>query len=306
MGKKITTCDFVTKAKIFHGDKYDYSNVEYISSTKKIRIICSIHGEFSITPSNHLAGSGCKECYFFTKRGDKLNFIEKSKIIHENKYSYEYVEYKNANTKVKIICNEHGEFFQKPYDHMNKKMRCPLCTKNKKYTAETFIDVANKLHNFKYDYSSMKFDGINKEICIICPEHGETYQTPRNHIRTVGCNECSLINKTSKPVKNIKKILSKYNVISEYIFDDCKNKKPLPFDLYIPEINICIEYDGRQHYEPIEHWGGVESLKCIQHNDKIKTQYCKDNNIFLLRIKYDEDHIKSVKIFFKNTLNIEL
>ena len=104
----------------------------------------------------------------------------------------------------------------------------------------------------------------------------------------------------------MKEILSSFNFESEKRFDDCRNVKPLPFDLYVPILNLCIEYDGRQHFEPIEHWGGFDGLLLTQTNDFIKNQYCNDNNINLLRIRYDEDHVSVLKEYFKSNFNIEL
>lgn len=78
------------------------------------------------------------------------------------------------------------------------------------------------------------------------------------------------------------------NFIQEYKFSDCKNKKPLPFDFYLPDYNICIECDGIQHFKPIKYYGGEEKFIQRQQNDKIKTQYCKNNNIKLIRIPYQD------------------
>ena len=72
-------------------------------------------------------------------------------------------------------------------------------------------------------------------------------------------------------------------------FEDCKDKKQLPFDFYLPDYNCCIEYDGRQHFQAIEYWGGEEVFQLTQFHDQIKNDYCKENNIRLIRIKYDED-----------------
>ena len=79
---------------------------------------------------------------------------------------------------------------------------------------------------------------------------------------------------------------------TEKRFKECKNKKTLPFDIYIENLNLCIEYDGRQHFESIEHWGGIKSLQKTKENDKIKNEYCKKRGINLIRIKYNEDIIK--------------
>ena len=104
--------------------------------------------------------------------------------------------------------------------------------------------------------------------------------------RGVGCPIC----KESKGEKTIREYLEKNNIEfkQEYKFKNCKYKKELPFDFYIPEYNLCIEFDGKQHFKPIEHFGGEEYFEIIQIRDKIKNNYCKDNGINLLRISYTE------------------
>ena len=86
--------------------------------------------------------------------------------------------------------------------------------------------------------------------------------------------------------------------VEEKRFDDCRNILPLPFDFYLPEYNICIEFDGKQHFESISYWGGDDGLINRQHNDNIKNNYCYEKNIELIRIRYDEkinDKLKKLK-----------
>jgi hypothetical protein len=122
------TEQFISKATKIHGDRYDYSNVNYINAKTKIDIICRVHGLFFQTPSNHLSNYNCQKCSNNYK-SDTLSFIEKAKIIHGNKYDYSYVNYINANLPVRIICREHGAFNQIPDFHINRKCNCPKCAK---------------------------------------------------------------------------------------------------------------------------------------------------------------------------------
>ena len=122
--------DFISKAIKVHGDKYDYSRVEYINCHTKICIICPKHGEFWQIPSEHLNGRGCKKCgdelRGLNQRLSKEEFIIRSKNIHDNKYDYSRVEYVNSETKVCIICPEHGEFWQIAHSHL-QGYGCPHC-----------------------------------------------------------------------------------------------------------------------------------------------------------------------------------
>lgn len=128
--KNMDVNNFIEKARKVHGDKYDYSKVEYINSSIKICIVCSEHGEFWQTPHAHLSGQGCPQ-ERYTKVSLKLRngkdfFVEKAKEIHGDIYDYSKVEYKNNKIKVCIICPKHGEFWQAPSMHLSGNS-CPKC-----------------------------------------------------------------------------------------------------------------------------------------------------------------------------------
>ncbi len=185
--------NFITKAHKVHGDKYDYSNVEYVNYETKVCIICPEHGEFWQTPHNHLNGKGCPKCsgcYVPTTE----EWIVSARKVHGNKYDYSKVEYANNKTKVCIICAEHGEFWQKPNNH-NNGQGCPKCGfeksyENKTLTKEEFIKKAKKAHYNKYEYTKVNYINTQTKVCIICPEHGEFWQTPNSHIQGHGCPKC--------------------------------------------------------------------------------------------------------------------
>lgn len=130
MAKAKTKEWFINKALEIHGDKYNYSKVEYVNSSTKVCILCPEHGEFWQTPSNHLKGKGCKQCAISqiakSKRLSLTSFVEKSYKVHGGKYNYSKVEYQNNSTKVLIICPIHGEFWQTPAAHI-KGQGCPKC-----------------------------------------------------------------------------------------------------------------------------------------------------------------------------------
>jgi very-short-patch-repair endonuclease len=292
MSKRKTTCEFIIDCKVRHLDKYDYSLVEYINNKTKIKIICPIHGVFEQTPNNHLnVGNGCPFCSN-NKKMTTLDFIKKSKEIHGDKYDYSNTKYTNSLTKVEIICNIHGSFFMTPNNHISKKYNCPKCKKNIQLTTEKFIEKSKKTHNNKYDYSLVEYKNVKSKVKIICPKHGMFEQKSYNHLNGVGCPFC----KTSKGEKKIEKYLNDKNIkyIRQYKFKKCINKRMLPFDFYLPEYNMCIEYNGRQHYETIEYFGGKSKLKYIKNNDKIKEVFCKENNIELLKIKFNEKIIEKL------------
>ena len=281
-----------------HDNTYNYSLVEYINSHTKVKIICKKHGIFEQTPSNHLKGKGCPKCYGNHKKSNTL-IINDFNYVHNDVYDYSLVDYKNNKTKIKIICKEHGIFEQTPYSHLSGS-GCPKCYGNNKKTTDSIIINFNIIHNDKYDYSLVEYTGYQKKVKIICQKHGVFKQTPKNHILGQGCPICNF----SKGEEEIKKYLDINNITYKYqfIFNDCKYKKPLKFDFYLPDYNICIEYDGKQHFEKYKFEKDDKNLKIRKIRDEIKTNYCKINNIKLIRIKYNENikkKLNGIKTNFK-------
>jgi len=229
--------------------------------------------------------------------------IKKAKSIHGDKYDYSNVKYVNHYSNVKIICKTHGIFEQLPSNHI-KGCGCPICSSNKKLTNGTFIKKAKLIHGDKYDYSNVKYNNINDKVIISCKKYNHTFkQSPNNQLRGRGCLKC----KSSKYEDIIKKYLINNTIefIPQKIFNDCKNILHLPFDFYLPNHNTCIEFDGHHHFKPIN-WSGKlsktqlnEPFKKCNYNDKIKTKYCKQNNIRLIRISYKENVEQKLKEFIK-------
>ena len=206
MSNKLTKEIFIEKSRKIHGEKYDYSKVEYINSQTKVCIICPEHGEFWQTPNGHLSGYGCSKCGHINTSSKKTSctkeFIEKARKVHGEKYDYSKVEYKNTRTKVCIICHIHGEFWQTPNDHLNGQ-GCKKCgDRNKKEkqlsSTEEFIEKARKVHGDKYDYSKVEYRGSYEKVHIICPIHGEFLQTPITHLKSYGCPKCALEGRQEK------------------------------------------------------------------------------------------------------------
>ena len=292
---KKTSEEFIKEANLVHGDKYDYSLVKYETSKNKIKIICPIHGVFEQTPDSHInKKSKCPKCVNNKKLSNE-EFIEKANLVHGNKYDYSLCEYNNDLSKINIICLKHGKFMVKAGNHLRGD-NCSMCTNNKKLTNEEFIEKANLVHGDKYDYSLVKYNGQKNKIKIICNKHGIFEQNPNNHLNNNGCPIC----KESKGEKIIRDFLNTKNInyTPQHRFPDCKNILTLPFDFYLPEHNSCIEFNGRQHYEPIKKWGGINNLKEIQKRDKIKMEYCKTNNIPLINIKYNDNVLNKLEKLF--------
>jgi very-short-patch-repair endonuclease len=278
MPKKLTTEEFILKSKEIHGDKYDYSQVTYINNSTPVEIIHDVVA-YEQLPQNHLKGFKCEN----NKKMTENDFIRKSKEIHGDKYDYSLVDFKNVRSKIKIIYN--GVIYEQlGYAHLQGKSpeMVPF-----KITNDVFIEKSKIIHGDIFDYSLVDCNGSNNKVKLIYKE--KVYkQCLSDHLR--GHLPRGIII-DSKGVRDIISILEdrkiKYN--REHYYKDCKNVNYLRFDFYLPDYNILIEYDGRQHFEVVDIWGGEEGLKKTKINDNIKNDYCKKNGIPLLRISHFEN-----------------
>ena len=220
-----------------------------------------------------------------SKRKSNDEFIGEAQLIHHNKYDYSKVEYANNKTKVCIICPEHGEFWQTPSDHLNGK-GCPQCAGNIRCDKDTFIEKAKHMHNDRYDYSKVEYVNAHTKVCIICPEHGEFWQTPNNHLNGNGCPLC----KNRKIGDVLRDTVEDFSNKSNEIHDitDClkalsPQQRNREIDVYIPSLKLGIEYNGL-------HW----------HSERLG----KDKNYHLDKLnKCNEQGIKLIQIFEDEWIN---
>jgi hypothetical protein len=277
--------------KIFD-HKYDYSLVNYVNNTTKVKIKCPYHGIFEQTPMKHLSGHHCIYCSRIKSNTGK--FIKKANLKHNNKYSYSLVNYVNSKTKVEIECHEHGVFHQTPNSHL-LGYGCSHCSGNYRMNADDFIIKCKDRYGNKYDYTKTVYINAKTKVGIKCHEHGYFFKIPYNFLKGYECKRCS--NVISLGENQINSLLCKnqINFLEQHSFDGCKHKNKLQFDFYLPEHNTCIEYDGKQHFESIDFFGGEESFNKQKIKDNIKNKYCKDNNIELIRIPYwDFNNIEKI------------
>ena len=204
---KLTTEEFIEKAKVVHGDRYDYSKVEYVDLKTKVCIICKKHGEFWQVPHSHIKGHGCKKCANKIKQPKQTytqeEIIARIRSLFGERYSYEKVEYKAMKVPISLVChekdvngNEHGEFSIRPDNIFSGKQGCPKCyddrrSRLQRKPLETFIEEAKKIHGDLYEYHKVDYVNTNSKVCIVCKIHGDFWQTPSNHLKGQGCPYCS-------------------------------------------------------------------------------------------------------------------
>lgn len=191
---------FIKNAQKVHGDRYDYSEFDFLSPVTKGRIICKEHGGFDQTPRSHMYGYGCKECGFVATgnglRSSLAVFLMEAHKVHGSRYDYSQFEYITSKTKGTIVCKEHGAFEQSPEVHVQMKCECPLCgfvkkgLSKKKNAAKAFAIKAAKMHDDRYDYSLFRYISVHDKGQIICKKHGVFLQKPVKHLSGQGCPDC--------------------------------------------------------------------------------------------------------------------
>ena len=278
----ITTENFIKRARNVHGDKYDYSKVEYKGPKNKICIICPEHGEFWQLPHSHLSGNGCRKCNSKKQTKTKEKFIEDAKKVHGNKYDYSKVEYVNSHTKVCIICPEHGEFWQFPHSHLNgfgcRKCTNKLLSEKRRDTKEEFIDKAKTIHGDKYDYSKVEYVNNRTKVCIICPEHGEFWQTPYNHVgQKQGCPKCG-----HKTISDKKKTITTEEWVkrAREIHGDRYSYEKTVYTGYRNKVIITCPIHGDFEQLSYDHLQGKGCRKCRKSRMEVEmTNFLNDNNV---------------------------
>ena len=298
-GHKLTNKEFKERINEIFGERYDLSkaDVENRDEKGRICIICPEHGEFYKTPNNILLGHGCPKCAF-KKMGDAKSkttkwFIEKAKEIHGDKYNYNKVKYNGNRNKVCIICPEHGEFWQTPNNHL-KGEGCKFCafdelSKKKKMDIKSFIEKSIKIHNNKYDYRKVDLENRDEKgrVCIICPEHGEFWQTPNSHLQGNGCKKCS---KSNPPIKlTTEEFIERAKAVHGDKYDYSKVK----YEGTAKKVTIICPIHGEFRQIGFLHLKGCKCPKCSD-NQKLTTEEFIERAKAVHGDKYDYSKVKYI------------
>ena len=264
---------------------------KYINAKTPILHLCSIHNyKWKISPTNALNGCGCPLC-----KGEKIHnafikshdqYVEELKLLNPNIKVLE--KYKGALTPILHRCLIDGHEWSPVPDSVLKGRGCPKCglrriAESHRMTNEEYTE---RLKEINPNIIALE-EYINSQTPILhkCLIDGYEWKIrPKNTLNGVGCPECY----ESKGERKIRIWLEKNNIdyIHQHKYEDCKDIYPLPFDFYLPTYDVLIEYDGEQHFRPIDLFGGQEYFEYIQKHDSIKNEYCKNNDIPLLRIPY--------------------
>ena len=284
---------FKEKSFRIHNGKYDESKVEYINASTKVCIIChekdyngNEHGEFWITPLHYLSGQGCPKCNKKHYLPEEIKDKCKS-TLHGMGISFENSVFVDMETKIKCVCEKHGEFEKYPYQIINRGEGCPKCgfeekcLKSRK-TNEEFIEGVKKVHGDKYDVSGVTYEVGYKTIYPVCHvkykngvEHGPFPITPNNFLQGYGCPKCSRMHSNGEI--EFSDFISSLEKNVTFEDRDVLNGKEI--DLFLPERNIGFEFNGL-------YWHSDSKKGKNYHLDK--TNEAIRNNINLYHVFEDE------------------
>ena len=275
-GPAVTTESFIARLEDIYPGEYDASRVEYLGQNIPVTLICKQHGtEFTRNPRSLYMGYGCPICKV---RRLAAEWLDGSMSKHEGYYTYDKVKYVNAYTNVTITCPEHGDFQQRPNSHLSGH-GCPECgVISKTIPPDAYARRVKELHPELILDERSVYTGYHHHITVKCLKHdyvsalaGELLRVHRNGIPVKGgCPVCT----SSKGARRTYEFLMRLGVdiVREYRHPALPSRR---YDFYLPKLNILIEYDGRQHVEPVKHWGGLKGIALRKKKDREKTAFAK-------------------------------
>jgi very-short-patch-repair endonuclease len=300
---RISYEDIVQRVSV-QGNKLLTTKQMYKTTKDKLKIMCEHGHVYYKYLSDFEKGIRCNVCSGLEKSRKSRRTYESAKNYTES-IGYSLIttedEYDTQWRNITVKCDKAHITKVSSSNFFIGKSRCPICYEERRGKASIIPYEKRKefIESFGYELITSEDDFIDGQhpIKIKC-NNVHIYET--NIHSFISGNRCTVCN-NSHGENYILSLLEKMEIEykHQHRFDDCRNIRPLPFDFYLPNHNVCIEFDGRQHYEPIDAFGGVEEYKITKKRDEIKNNYCEDNNIKLIRIPYW--NIKNAKeILIKN------
>jgi len=271
--KKLTTGEFIERARNVHGEQYNYTEVKYDGANKKIEILCHEHGTFFMLPLNHIKGNKCRKCKQEEDReNNRTSFLEKARRVHGGKFDYSLMVYLSSSEKIIIKCALHGKFYQLPYAHLQNNGGCMDCSPSKVLTTLQFITRAEEIHGKQYDYSKVNYISARRKVTIICKKHGEFLQNPNDHLSKKGCAKCG---HNGTRVSNTGEFIAKATKIhcNKYSYADVVYEKALE------KVTIICPEHGSFSMKASNHLSGQGCKMCA--NSLLRTKFAKGKAEFI-------------------------
>ena len=274
---------------------FDFVDILRENSVIYIKFVCNKHIEMGVQKmrkSNMKRGiKGCQYC-----RGVLPAEMAISKIKEKYPYYDIQSEFINLTSRVKCYCKRHDNTWETKPQSLLNGTGCYYCGLEKLslHNLHTQEEFENIIHKSNPDVEVIsEYKGLKEDIKVRCKKCGYEWILNANSLKNNGtrCRKCSYTYKGEDAIISILKEMD-IRFVHQYSFDDCKDVRPLPFDFYLPDYNYCIEFDGRQHFEPRF---GIENFNKTVEHDRIKNKYCKDKDIGLLRIPYwNADQVEDI------------
>ena len=306
VGRKKRSIEEIKQA--FKKEEYTLLSNEYINNKTKLDYICPKGHKHSISWDNFNRGKRCPECAMEIRKSKlKIPYDEIKQAFEKEGYTLLSTDYVNNRSELEYIC-PNGHKHSTNWDGFKQGRRCPECGIEtvKSKLRLSYDEIKQAFEKEGYILLSTEYIKSTSKLKVQCPK-GHEYEVSWGHFNNGG--RCPVCN-SSRGEKRISLFLKENNINYEAqkSFKECSYKRMLPFDFYLPDYDICIEYDGQQHYNIIDFSGknqkrAEEQFKQTRIKDNIKTQYCLDNNIKLIRIPYWD--FKNIENILKQELNLE-
>ena len=300
MSKRLDNETIIERFRKVHGNRYDYSLVEYKNMTDKVRIICPIHGIFEQTPSNHLKGQNCPKCSHRNSKYSKEEIIDRLKRIYGNDIDYnKHISYDGNEKDMTLYCVRHG-YFTKNARLVLQGHGCLKCSINKRRKSKTcekekFILKAREIHGNKYIYDDVEYTHSRTKVTIICPIHGKFEQTPNSHLNGSGCPKCASDNRGHNQKIKEEELIRRFNEkhSGKYTYGNLK------YNNIYDNIEICCPVHGKYHQMIKLHMSGYGCPKCNQsHSEKEIERILKENNLnYIYQYRCNELRYKSLDFY---------
>lgn len=275
---------------------------EYVDAKTAIECECLIDGTIWFPkPHNLLNGTGCPECGRIASNinSTKSNEIFLLQLRSINSDIVPLQKYIQAKIPIWVMCQKCGHKWQTTPDNLLQNGSCPECSKRQQHdrqvkSNEQFLKELHKVNPMLLPID--KYYNDHTKIRVKCLIHNYIWPVAPNKIlrRHTGCPKCSMYTNEQKIAKFFENM--GYTIIPQKRYKQCRDKNPLPFDIYVKNLNLLIEYQGEQHYKPIRRGSmteeeALEQFKLVQYHDKIKFDYCTNNNIPLICVPYWEQDV---------------
>lgn len=288
---KKTDTQFKREIYTLVGDEYTFLD-RYVNAGTKLRVKHNKCGSiYEVRPCFFLRGNRCPYCAGLVKKTDE-EFQQEVFSLVKNDYTF-LDKYVNAKTKLRVRHNECGNIYEVQPDNFIHGKRCPYCFGGIKKTDTQFQHEIHILVGNEYTFLD-KYINNHTKLRAKHKECGNVYEVrPNDFLNGKRCPFCN----SPKGETIINKILDTFNLNYEtqQTFDDLMDKTYLSYDFYIPDQNILIEYQGIQHYQPVDIFGGDDQFVIQQKHDQMKLDYAKEHGYNLITVPYTEDTFSKIK-----------